>query len=84
MLKSKTTLEKTLSDAISKAVSELKDLQVIEKAAQGSPDNFALHDNGKIVLTSLGKPVIKEYGLPPNWKSSAWRLERKNPERWGK
>lgn len=80
------SLEKKLSDAvmIAMAEAEMKDLEVIDKAAQGSPDKFLTDENGKLILDGRGKPIIEEFGLTPNWKASAWRLERKFPERWGR
>lgn len=79
------SLEKKLSDAvmIALAEAEMRDLEVIDKAAQGSPDKLLTDENGNLVLNEDGKPVIIEHGLRPNWKASAWRLERKFPERWG-
>lgn len=79
------TLERKLSDAVLVALgeSEIRDLEVINNAALGSPDKLALDDQGKPIIDSDGYPVISEYGLAPNWKASAWRLERKFPNRWG-
>jgi transposase len=80
------SLEKKLSDAVIKALAEaeLRDLDIIDKAAHGTPDKLATDDEGNLILDSQGRPVITEYGLAPNWKASAWRLERKFPERWGR
>lgn len=75
-----------LSDAIwvAQAESEIRDLEIIDKAAYGTPDKLASDEHGNLILDSKGNPVVTEYGLPPNWKASAWRLERKSPARWGK
>ena len=80
------SLEKRLSDAILKSLAEaeIRDLEIIDKAAQGSPDILAVDKHGEKILDSKGQPVITEYGLAPNWKASAWRLERKFPDRWGR
>lgn len=80
------TLYKELSHAIEIAFaqSEMRDIEVINKSAQGSPDILVYDDEGNILLDSKGNPIISEYGLPPNWKAAAWRLERRNPSRWGK
>jgi transposase len=82
---SATDLESLLSDAVLKSMAEaeMKDIEVIDKAANGCPDKLALDENGNLILDSQGNPIILEYGLPPNWKAAAWRLERKFPERWG-
>lgn len=29
-------------------------------------------------------PATGEYTVKPQWQAAAWRLERKNPERWGR
>ena len=80
------TLHKELSHAIELAMaqSEMRDIEVIDKAAQGSPDKLAFDDKGNLLLDSNGDPIILEYGLAPNWKASAWRLERRFPNRWGR
>lgn len=75
-----------LSDAIQRswAEAEMRDLEVLNKAALGSPDRLEVDENGNVVIDSDGFPVVAEYGLAPNWRVSAWRLERKFPERWGR
>lgn len=82
----KNSLEGKLSDAVLKSVaeSELRDLEIIDKAAQGTADKLDTDEQGNLILDSKGRPVVFEYGLPPNWKASAWRLERKFPDRWGR
>ena len=82
----KNTLERKLSNAVmmSLAEAEWRDVEVIDKAAHGTPDKLLTDDNGKLILDSNGNAIVIEYGLPPNWKASAWRLERKFPERWGR
>lgn len=79
-------LEKLLSDAVmrSLAEAEARDLEIIDKAAHGSPDVIETDPDGNPVLDSDGRPIVIEYGLRPNWRASAWRLERKFPERWGR
>lgn len=39
--------------------------------------------SGQIVTDYKGKPIIADQGLPPDWKASAWRLEKRDPSRWG-
>ena len=79
-------LEKELSYAVLKSLAEaeMRDLEVIDKAALGTPDRLALDENGKILIDTKGNAIVAEYGLSPNWKASAWRLERKFPDRWGR
>lgn len=79
-------LAKKLSDAIwaAQAEAEMRDLNVIDKAALGSPDILARDEAGNLLFDAQGFPIIQEYGLQPNWKASAWRLERRFPQRWGK
>lgn len=80
------TLTKKLSDAlwVAQAEAEMRDLNIIDKVALGSPDVLARDEAGNILLDAQGYPVVQEYGLQPNWKASAWRLERRFPQRWGK
>lgn len=79
-------LEKLLSDAVLKALaeSEMRDLEIIDTAAMGTPDKYLLDPTGNAILDASGNPIITELGSPPNWKAAAWRLERKFPSRWGK
>lgn len=79
-------LERELSDAVTRALAEaeMRDIEIINKAAFGSSDILATDDKGEILKDSEGNPIILEYGLPPNWRVSAWRLERKFPKKWGK
>lgn len=80
-----TELEAELSDAVLKSMaeSELRDLEIIDKAAMGTPDVLEKDEHGNLVLDSEGRPIVLEYGTLSNWKASAWRLERKFPDRWG-
>ena len=79
-------LFKKLTDAlwVAQAESEMRDLYIIDKAAQGSPDILARDEHGNLLLDSNGYPMIQEYGMPPNWKAAAWRLERRHPNHWGR
>lgn len=62
------------SDAVGKAMgeSELRDVLNIERAAQGAKAKYDA--NG----------VLTQQEMKPDWKASAWRLERKFPKRWGR
>jgi hypothetical protein len=66
------------------AEAELRDVEVLNKAAHGFPDRLEVDEKGNVVIDSDGYPIVAEYGFPPNWRVSAWRLERKFPERWGR
>lgn len=79
-------LYKSLSYAIERAwaEAEMKDVEAITRAVEGFPDQLAVDENGKVIIDAKGYPVVAQYGLPPNWKAAAWRLERKFPDRWGR
>lgn len=76
---------KALVNAVHKAFadSELRDLLAIEKAAHGSKTEYVRDKDGNLVTDSNGKIFIEKLGAKPDWKASAWRLERKFPKRWG-
>lgn len=79
-------LYRALSYAIEKAwaEAEMKDIEAITKAVEGTPDQLAVDEDGKVITDVNGLPVVAQYGLPPNWRAAAWRLERKFPQRWGR
>lgn len=84
-LKSSELLYVSLSEAIQKATadSEVRDVSIISKAAAGGHE----YTETKVVYNEKGH-VVQEIRLtkkvPPQWQAAAWRLERKNPERWGR
>lgn len=39
--------------------------------------------SGQIITDYKGKPIIADHGMPPDWRASAWRLEKRYPEHWG-
>ncbi len=87
---------------ITRAMSEgeLRDLSVIDSAAQGRPAKYLMIPkvdmNGKVVLDQYGNTVMEAQldgdGKPiciqresfPQWQASAWKLERSKPKRWGR
>lgn len=79
-------LYRALSYAIERAwaEAEMKDVEAITKAVEGSPDQLAIDENGRVITDAHGYPVVAQYGLPPNWRAAAWRLERKFPDKWGR
>lgn len=79
-------LYKALSYAIERAwaEAEMKDIEAITKAVEGTPDQLAIDDNGNVITDVNGLPVVAQYGQSPNWRAAAWRLERKFPDRWGR
>lgn len=91
------TIYGQLLHAVKKALaeSEMRDLLNIDKCAMGQdaeyeryPDGDIDEDGkdigGQIVFDGKGKPVLKKFPLAPDWSASAWRLERKFPNRWNK
>lgn len=67
------TMCAAFSDAINEAIAaaELTDIAIIGRAARGVPQT---DENGN----QTGWLVT------PQWQAAAWRLERKNPRRWGR
>lgn len=63
-----------LSNAVSKAFAdaELRDVENIDKHAIGVKPEW--DENGNQI----------QHPIAPDWKASAWRLERKFPKRWGR
>ncbi|OFZ50406.1 MAG: hypothetical protein A2381_13495 [Bdellovibrionales bacterium RIFOXYB1_FULL_37_110] len=81
----KNTLQRQLSDAVlvSLGKAEMRDLLLIDQAANGTPNKYVTDENGNIVMDDQGKPMLLEKGIRPDWKAVAWRLSRRFPERWG-
>lgn len=75
-----------LRSAVEKAMAEAetRDLLVIDKCANGREAKFLRDDDGNLVLSDRGNPILSERELYPDWNAAAWRLERKYPKRWGK
>lgn len=72
--------------AVERAVeeAEARDLMNIERAAMGKRQEYERDEKGQVLFDGKGKPVVKEFGMAPDWSASAWRLERKNPKRWAR
>lgn len=39
--------------------------------------------SGQIMTDLKGKPIVEVQGQAPDWKASAWRLEKRAPKDWG-
>jgi len=63
---------------------KIRDLTIIDKAANGRPAKFMRDENGKIMFNDKGRALIEEESLEPDWSASAWRLERRFPKEWGR
>lgn len=83
--KKKSGMHRALVDAVHKAAAEgeFRDLANIDKLAMGVKPVFERDASGQIILDKEGKPIQKVQGIRPDWKASAWRLERRNPKNWG-
>jgi hypothetical protein len=70
---------KEFSDAVRKALamSELRDLSVIDLVAQGQKAQYT-----EDPMTGERKLVRPE--IAKNWQAAAWKLERKFPTKWGR
>lgn len=83
---------KNFSDAVEKALAdgEMRDLMVIDRAAQGRPAQFLYvkgpdgKDTSELVKDADGNPIMSMPATRPEWTAAAWRLERKFPKRWGR
>lgn len=72
------TILRELSDTVARGMAEamMHDLMIINMHAYGTQNKYAKDVNGNLALV--------EKGIKPNWKASAWKLERKSSERWGR
>jgi len=67
------------------AFAETRDLDVIDRAAQGVEEvvikeTFEKNKEGNLVL--VDKKIEKKVNF--DWKASAWRLERRSPKKFGR
>lgn len=62
-----------LINALDKALAdaELRDIVTIDRASTGTPAQY--DEDGNLIKQEMR----------PDWKASAWRLERKFPKKWG-
>lgn len=81
----KETLKVKLLYALERATEEatLRDIANIDKCAMGRDPEFLLDENKRPVLNARGFPILKKNAMDPDWKASAWRLQRRNPKQWG-
>lgn len=47
-----------------------------EKYPKGTFDENGNPLEGRLVLDGKGNPIIKTYGLKPDWKAATWRIEK--------
>lgn len=73
---------------------EMRELDNIDKCAMGQEAEYMKHPpgtkskrghdiSGTIVCDMRGRPVMLKPGIARSFAASAWRLERKFPDRWG-
>jgi transposase len=74
------------TDAVNKAIAEgeMRDIMNIDQAAMGRKATYLKDAQGKLILDGNGNPILESSALAPTWTASAWRLERKFPDRWGR
>jgi len=81
----KVTLKTKLLDAVDRATEEatMRDVMNIDKCAMGKDPEYERDESGQLILNGRGNPIIKKYGMAPDWQASAWRLQRRKPKEWG-
>jgi len=72
--KGRLTAHARFVDAVEKALAdgEVRDLAIIAQAAQGR----------SAILDAAGN--VLQPAIPAQWQASAWRLERRMPDKWGR
>lgn len=70
-----------LQQAVAKAmaVSEINDLTIIGEVAKGG---HVIESRTRV--NDDGEQTTLERKTKPDWQAAAWRLERRNPNRWGR
>jgi len=79
------------------AEADVRDMQVIDRTAQGSETKFLRYDKGTIdpetgldvsgqLVFEEGRygknVVVQEQGIAPNWQAAAWKLQQRAPLRY--
>jgi len=83
------------SDAVERALAqaEVRDLEVVDKAAQGGREVQRITERYERVVDAETGEIQEEYLVnrtevtetkDPEWRAAAWKLERRNPEKWGR
>ena len=79
-----------LARGIPKALAEgqLRNVTVIDRAAQGVAAEYERYPvghkhAGELVFDGEGKPILKRPAMRPDWKASAFLLERAHANLWG-
>lgn len=56
---------------------ESRSLAMLDRAGTGIPTQYAKDEQGNIIRDRMGDPVVSVPGVKPDWKATAWRLERR-------
>ncbi len=82
----KESLENILLHTVEKALAEaeIRDLQRVDRAADGIPTEYLENDQGELIRNAKGDCFVKKQGMQPQWAAAAWKLERRNSKRWGR
>ncbi len=73
------TFKEKLAEAM--AESEIRDVEVIRKAAEGG---YPLSIITETTDAEGNVTRVVEHVPRPNWRAAAWRLQRRFPSRWGR
>ncbi len=83
--KDRDTIYGDLLRSVEKAQEEstVRDLQLIDKCAFGTPTTYIRGEQGQILWDEKGRPMIDQMGTPPNPSLAQWRLSKRRPRDWG-
>ena len=68
--------------AVERAMEEatVRDLQNIDSCAMGADVVYMRNQEGGLIYSENGRPIVLKPGTAPDWSASAWRLERRSKE----
>ena len=74
------------AQAATRARAQAKVLHVenLRRGAVGQDAEYVTTTDGKIVHDRRGRPIVKRPGTAPDWRASAFYLERTDPANWGR